>query len=348
MTKRPRRRDVLAAGAAATLLGALPRAAGAQAGEELVAAARKEGVIHYLSAGDLLLVQKIANAFEAKYPGIKVQAERLGGERIFQRLDLEQNRGIYNVDVVDSSEQAHFLVWKRQGWLAPFVPDEVAKRWPESERDPDGMFATFRASMAIMGHNTKLVPPADAPKGFADLLDPKWARRIVMGHPGYSGTVTISIYLLARELGWDYLKSLAKQRIMQVQSATEPPKKIAAGERPVMLNATDYVLFDLKEKGNPVEAIYPVEGCPLIPIPSAVMAKAPHPNAARLFQSFVFTKELQQLLVEAGNSRAFHPEVKEKAGRRPFSEIKLWRADPAALLVEGEEVRRKYSEIFGT
>src|ERR671936_16516 len=96
----PTRRDVLAgaAGSAAALLaaGGARRAFGAAAAveaspvtPELVAAARKEGQVNFLSAGDLLLVQKIGAAFEAKYPGIKVQGERIGSERIFQRLDQE-------------------------------------------------------------------------------------------------------------------------------------------------------------------------------------------------------------------------------------------------------------------
>jgi iron(III) transport system substrate-binding protein len=114
-----------------------------------------------------------------------------------------------------------------------------------------------------------------------------------------------------------------------------------------MFEGTDYVLFDLQEKGNPVEAIYPVEGTPLIPIGSAVMKDAPNPNAARVFQNFLYTIEAQQMIVDIGNSRSFHPRAKEKAGRRPMKEIKVWRADPAEQLEQNEALRRRYSEIFG-
>ncbi|MGE0718377.1 MAG: iron ABC transporter substrate-binding protein, partial [Alphaproteobacteria bacterium] len=148
MTVRLTRRRFVAGALAGSALLAAGRA---EAQGDLVEAARKEGQVNYLSAGDLVLVQKISAAFEAKYPGIKVQGERIGAERIFQRLDQEYARDIHNVDVVDSSDAAHFLVWKRQGWLARHVPDDVARFWPDSERDPDGMYATFRASMAIMG-----------------------------------------------------------------------------------------------------------------------------------------------------------------------------------------------------
>jgi iron(III) transport system substrate-binding protein len=201
--------------------------------------------------------------------------------------------------------------------------------------------------MAIMGYNTKLLAAEEAPKSYADLLDPKWARKLVKAHPSYSGTVATSTFIFVREFGWGYLEALAKQRVLQVQSVTEPPKKLAAGERTVMVEGSDYVLFDLHEKGNPVEPIYPAEGTPLIPINSAVLKHAPNPNAARLFQSFLYTAETQQMLVDVGNTRSFHPHVKEKPGRRPFNDIKMLRADPALLMEQLDEIRRRYSQIFG-
>ena len=48
-------------------------------------------------------------------------------------------------------------------------------------------------------------------------------------------------FQIARDLGWEYLEKLAKQTIMQVQSATDPPKKLALGERAVMADGNDYI-----------------------------------------------------------------------------------------------------------
>ena len=64
---------------------------------------------------------------------------------------------IHAVDVVQSSDAAHFIVWKRNGILLPFVPEDVAKHWPEDHRDPDGQFATFRAWLCCLGYNTNMV-----------------------------------------------------------------------------------------------------------------------------------------------------------------------------------------------
>src|SRR5258708_20832892 len=89
----------------------------------LIAAAKKEGqVIHYTST-DLPVAEKLAKAFEAKYPDIAVRVERTGAERVFQRIGQEYSSNIHTVDVVNSSDAAHFIVWKRAAILAPYVPE---------------------------------------------------------------------------------------------------------------------------------------------------------------------------------------------------------------------------------
>ena len=123
----------------------------------------------------------------------------------------------------------------------------------------------------------------DAPKSFADLLDPKWAGKMVKAHPAYSGTIMNATFQIARDLGWEYLEKLAKQRVMQVQSATDTPKKIALGERAIMVDGAGYLVIRDKEAGKPVEVVYPAEGTPLATGPSVVFKAAPNPNAARLF-----------------------------------------------------------------
>src|SRR5207244_7647341 len=152
------------------------------------------------------------------------------------------------------------IVWKRDGWLGAYVPEDVAKHYPGEHKDADGMFASFRVTLSIIARNTDLVKDAEAPKSFADLLDPKWVGKIVKAHPAYSGTIMTATFQLVHELGWGYLEQLAKQRVMQVQSATDPPKKLAIGERAIMADGGEYNLIQLKEAGQPVEIVYPTEG----------------------------------------------------------------------------------------
>ena len=346
------RRDVLKAGTAltASTLFAEPIRAAAPPAEAvtpaLIEAAKKEGkVIHYTSV-DLPLAEKVGKAFEAKYPGITVRIERTGAERVFQRIAQERGSNIHACDVVQSSDAAHFVVWKREGILAPYVPEEVAKHYPPEHKDPDGLFASYRVYLCVMARNTDLVKTEDAPKSYRDLLDPKWAGKIVKAHPSYSGTILTATYQIARDLGWSYFEKLAQQRIMQVQSATDPPKKLALGERAIMADGGEYVALALKEKGDPIEIVYPAECTPLIVGPNAIFQNAPNPNAARLLQSYMFSAEGQQVMIDSAGMHSVHPLTKERPGRKSLSQIKLMKDDAAAVERESENIKKRYSQIF--
>ena len=174
---------------------------------------------------------------------------------------------IYAPDIINASDAAHFVAWKRNGWLAAFVPEEVARHYPVEHRDPDGLYATSRVYVVSLGYNTNLVKAEDAPRAFMDLLHPKWMGKMVKAHPAYSGTIMTSTFQIARELGWEFFEKLGKQKVLQVQSSVDPPKKLALGERAVMADGNDFNLVQFKEAGQPVEVVYPVEGAPLIVLP---------------------------------------------------------------------------------
>jgi iron(III) transport system substrate-binding protein len=351
MNRRFSRRDVLKASGAVALglsstrvLAAAPPAVAVT--PELIEAAKKEGKVVYYTSIDLPLAEKIAKAFEAKHPGVAVRVERTGAERVFQRIGQEYASNIHAVDVVNSSDASHLIVWKRDGLLAPFVPEDVAKFYPPEHRDADGLYASFRIGLCIIAYNSSLVKAEDAPKSFADLLDPKWKGKIVKAHPGYSGTIMTSTFQMVRELGWGYFEKLAQQSVMQVQSSADPPKKLALGERAVQADGNEYNIFQLKEGGRPVETVYATEGTPLVVGPNAVFKAAPNPNAARLFQCFCFSGECQQLISDVGGQRSVHPQVKEKAGRTPFKQIKTMKEDAAGVERDGAEIRAHYSRLF--
>ena len=146
----------------------------------------------------------------------------------------------------------------------------MSRNIPAEHRDVDGQFASFRVWLSIIAYNTNLVKAEDAPKSFADLLDPKWKGKIVKAHPGYSGTIMTATYQMQRDLGWSYFEQLAKQNIMQVQSSADPPKKLDLGERAVMADGNEYNIFQMKEAGRPVEPVYASEGSPLIIGPNGI------------------------------------------------------------------------------
>lgn len=340
------RRGVLAG--AATALANAPAFAQEMPGVSpaLVDAASKEGKAVWYTSIELGVAESIAKSFMQAYPKITVQTERNGAERVLQRLMQEYASGIHTADVVESSDITIFELFKGKGWLAQFLPAEVTQLWPAEERDPDGHYATVRATLNTIGYNTELVKPGDIPKTYADLLRPEWVGKLVKASPNYSGVIAVSTYVLVKAIGWGFFERLAKQRVMQVQSAAEPPKVISQGERPVAVDGGEYVFLNYKGKGNPIDVIYAQEGSPLISGPAATMHDAPHPNAARLYTTYLFSLQAQQMMVDQVNLRSFHPSIKEPAGRMRLADIKLLRASAHELAAGVEETKKKYTSIF--
>src|ERR1700741_4027486 len=125
------RRDVLKASSAVAAAGALgppsralpPGPPATAITPQLIEAAKKEGKVIYYTSVDLPIAERIAKAFEAKYPGIAVRVERTGAERVFQRVSQEYASNIHAADIINTSDAAHFIVWRRDGLFAPFVPE---------------------------------------------------------------------------------------------------------------------------------------------------------------------------------------------------------------------------------
>jgi len=351
-SRKPSRRDILK-GSTALALGAVfaaPARAEAPPAEaitpQLIEAAKKEGKVVWYTAIDLTVAEKIAAAFKEKFAGIEVRVERTGAERVFQRIGQEYASNVHAVDVVNSSDASHLLTWKNQGLLQPYVPEDVAKYYKPEHRDADGTYAGFRATLSPVAYNTKQVTAAEAPTSFKDLLDPKWKGKIVKAHPGYSGTILTATFEMVRDIGWDFYENLAKQNIMQVQSATDPPKKLSLGERAVMADGTEYNVLLLKESGQPVELVYPTEGTPFIIGPNGIFKAAPNPNAAKLFQNYCFTPDAQAIIIEVGGLRSLHAQAKEKPGRKPLADIKLMKEDPEGAEKQSEAIKARYQKIF--
>ena len=172
---------------------------------------------------------------------------------------------------------------------------------------------------------------------------------MVKGHPAYSGTIMTATFQLVRELGWDYFEKLSKQRVMQVQSSTDPPKKLSLGERAVMADGNEYDVVLLKEAGQPVEPVYPTEGTPTISGPTGIFVDArripmPHdcsrPGCTR--------RETQQFFIDFTAQYSVHAQVQSKPGRRKISDIKLMKEDAGRRREDdAKRSRRAMRSCFG-
>jgi iron(III) transport system substrate-binding protein len=329
-----------------TVLSLVLFAASAPAQDARLEAAKKEGKVAWYTSLALSSSEKVAKLFEAAYPGVKVEVHRTGSERILQRVMQELQANLKIADVVHTSDAGHYVLLKDKKLLMKYTPAGV-DRFPAAFKDKDGYHYGLRATVNVIAYNSKIIPAAEAPRTWKDLLDPKWKGKLVTAHPGYSGVIATHVQALVHLHGWDYFKQLAQNKPMLVQSAVDPSGIVASGERPIAVNGGDYTFYQVKKKGNPVEIVFPKEGVPLVVSPSAITSFAPHPNAARLFTDFIFSLPLQQVLADSEGLYTGHPDVKYPADRPKFSDLNLLRADPEELEKRNEEIKTRFVGFFG-
>ena len=332
--------------ASLTALALIFSAAPLPAQDARVEAAKKEGKVVWYTSLALTSAEKVAKLFGAAYPGIKVEVHRTGSERILQRVMQELQANLKIADVVHTSDAGHYVLLKEKKLLLKYTPAGI-DGFPAAFKDKDGYHYGLRATVNVIAYNSKIISAAEAPKTWKDLLDPKWKGKLVTAHPGYSGVIATHVLALVQLHGWDYFKQLAQNKPMLVQSAVDPAGIVASGERPVAVDGGDYTFYQAKKKGNPVEIVFPKEGVPLVVSPSAITSFAPHPNAAKVFTDFIFSRELQQVLADSEGLYTGHPDVKYPANRPKLSELKLLRVEPEELEKRNEEIKTRFVEFFG-
>jgi iron(III) transport system substrate-binding protein len=322
--------------------------AAARADEEAkIAAAKKEGkVVWYVSMFDIDTAEQVGKAFEAKYPGVAVEVVRATAGVIYQRVLQESQAGVFADDVFSSTEEGHYLNFKDKKLIRPYVPvdaDQVVPRFQHV--DPDNYYQVASVGLMLLMRNTQKVPPAEAPKQWKDLLDPKWKDKIAFGHPAFSGYIATWVLALTDLYSWDYFEQLAKQNPLIGRSANDAITELDSGER-LVAAGPDATTLKSKNRGNPIDIVYPEDGSVFMTAPSAILAKAPHPSAAELFMDFFMTKGYSQLLVRNGFS-PLRPDVAPPQGLRPLSEVKLIRPPAVELKTGIPKVIEKFRATFG-
>lgn len=307
-------------------------------------AAKKEGEVLWYTAMSLPISQEVCKLFNSKGYGVKCIVHRSGSGKLYRRYLQEAKGGIYKVDVFHTSNLGHFLNLRKKHLLS-YNPKGIGSFNPKFTTK-HGNWHIYRASMLTPFYNTKKIKAADAPKSWKELLDPKWKGKIVHSHPSYSGFVTNGMINIVNIYGWDYYKKMAAQKPKILQSALAGIPLVARGEADIGAGTVLYGIFNAIKKGEPIKAIIATEGLPLVVSPSAILKKSPHPNAAKLFSDFLFSKEGMQLLADR-YIHVGHQGVKYPAGVPALSDIKLLSISGEELKKKNKPTRTKFRTLFG-
>jgi len=287
---------------AAALLITLASIGSAEAAEaKLIEAARQEKVVTwYTSLVQNQVARPMAAAFEKKYPGITVQLVAGTVGELELKITEEARAHALRADVHHGGGVTADLI--KAGLVEPYRP-ESAGDFPDAYKDPDGLWTAQVLNVLAPAVNTSLVKPADIPKTYQDLLDPKWKGRIAWttqmsqgGPPGFIGTILLS---MGQDAGMAYLRKLAPQMVSVPTNQRVVLDQVIAGEYPLALATFTHHSEISAAKGAPVRWLK------LDPLtanmdPIFLLKGAPHPNAAKLFIDFVVSSEGQAVFRDAG------------------------------------------------
>ncbi len=273
---------------------------------DLVAAAKKEGRVVVYGSMESDVFDVIQKIFEGKY-GIQVEYFRAASNRVADRVLTEARAGKPLFDIV-LTNRSPMLILKGEGIFGRYVSPSY-ESFPAATHDRDGILSpSYRMVVVGILYNTRLVKAEEAPRTLTDLLDPKWKGKIAFPDPTTHTTTAVWLANLERVMGtqWRPFMERFAGQVTLVESFLPVVQRVISGESPLGITYLKYV-YSFGREGAPLDYVR------LNPVLAeahhvAIGAKAPHPNAAKLFVD-VFTSKLGLLALAGAGEFVLVPGV---------------------------------------
>ena len=270
--------------------------------------AKKEGAVSYASPIEDKQMAILMEGFMKKYPGI--DAKGLGGQQedISNRILAEARAGRSSFDVISVGT---FLKEYREANALAQIYDLVGDaHYPKKFRGPD--YYSWNLLSMLIAYNTNLVKPSEAPKGYMDLLDPKWKGKVSVDN-------TPDTWMFGMLNKWGFEKTykwqkqfVDDQKALIRKGHTNQTNLLIAGAFPVSAELYSYKIAAMKARGAPIEMVFPKEFVSAEASGVGISSRAPHPYAAMLFARFHVNPEGgQKIMAQFGRVMA-HPDTKLK------------------------------------
>lgn len=318
--------------------------------EELYAAAQEAGedkvVVYGIKTGKACYEQ-----FSKRFAGIEVQSQYIVGETQ-ARLQQEHVSGQNVADLLRTGNTT-MIALIQDGILTEFVP-ATAEEFPEAAFGPKNAMINDSQRLSGFAYNTANIPESQAPRSWADLVEPRFRGRIVMPDPTSPGA-GLSILQSLLETGGvtneQWLRDLASNKPALIRGVQPTIEALRSGEYDVMFGGLDQVTGPELEEGTSIRYVFPVEGAtPLSKHYPGLITNAPHPNAAKLLYTWLLSEEGQTCLADKEREMPVRPGVVPPEGVPPLEELEnVAVQEPATYeeLEKQEEYLAEFQQIFG-
>ena len=331
----------------ALLLLLTPIAAHAQPDDALYAAAKTEGVVNFAGALKQKETEIVLRDFEKAYPGIRVTYTRRSTEPMVQLIEASRLAGRLDFDVINLTEPGEMVRYKKEGVLAATQPVANDQLLPGTF-DPDGMFRAYAVTPMYGIINTDKLKPGQRPTAIADLYTPAWKGRVVVSQPSRGGTDSAALMNVADAIGPDFATRAKDLDILLTRGNEAAISAVISGERPVSWGVSGYRVLDARADGSPLDIVFWKEGTAIASFYGGVMAKAPHPNAARLLDRWIMTKAVQEKLVDKDSVYSARRDVTATpAGEKPLSQLPIRFYTAADVTSRGQDLAKQFDTALG-
>ena len=276
----------------------IARYSGPDRTQRLIDGAKKEGVVTIYSSAVIADTNAIIQAFEKKY-GVQVRLWRGSSDDILRHAVTEARGERYDADLAETAGDSMEGL-QRERLLAEVSSPVFAQLMPGAAMPNRGWIAD-RLSVFTVAYNTTVIKPADVPKRYEDLTDPKWKGKLGVDDEADDSSWFMSVAdAMGRDAGLALFRKIVAVNGMSVRRGhTLLSNLVVAGEVPLALNIYGYRVAALKKSGAPIDGVVLP---PAFALPTGIgaLARAPHPNAALLLLDFYLT-DGQRILAARGN-----------------------------------------------
>ena len=312
--------------------------------DQLIAAAKAEGSVTFYTGFTEADTAAAAALFGDKY-GIKVDVYRADTNQVLARYAAEMQAGNVQADLLALADIGASATLQHQDALMEYVPPATQDEAFDSKYRGT-FYQVVGSTIWPAAWNSEVVSQSDSPLDYSDFLKPFWKGKLGSLDASVSLVGLQQYYILRQTLGVDFMKQLGAQNFTFLSPNNAIAEQLVSGEllgAHVMIIG---VIKDFQAKGAPLGSAYMKTGTPVLTRTLQVAAKAPHPNAAKLFENFLLTQEGQQGFQASAKSLSPRSDVTVEGIPTSDELVPLTLDDPVGFLMQVDALRAEFTQYF--
>ncbi len=310
-----------------------------------VAAQAQKKLVVYTS-NESTLNDLVFGAF-TKETGITVEPVVAGSGVVIRRLQAEKDRPLG--DIIWGISRS--LLQTNKALFTPYASKNKGAI-PVEYRDPADLWVGNNLHLLVILQNTKILPADQGPKGWSDLLDPKWKGKIAFTDPANSGSAYTTVTLLVDlwgggEAGWKKVAALFKN-LKVLNRSSLVFQGVGNGEYPLGISL-EYAGPMWAAGGAPVKTIYPADGTVAAMEGVAIIKGGPNPDQAKAFVDFVNRKDVREMILKATYRRPTRTDLDLASlpgGMPPLASLKMLKYDEEGWTDKRKETLERIKDVL--